>query len=97
MTQLSPYLSSAYFFRVQLRAARTRRAAVEIGLVVIDEHERLREWVRAQGLIPPKWLVTPRERAAREQLAEVFPFPTTRAVFPCGAAKSDVTFAACYA
>lgn len=74
MTQPLSYLSSTYFFRLELRRASTKADAIELGMHVCDEHERLRDWCRERGLVPPKWFVTPSERAARAAGA-VVPFP----------------------
>ena len=45
--------------------ANSQERAVAIGLAVVLEHERLREWVREQGMIPPKWFVDPEEAIAK--------------------------------
>lgn len=76
MAQVLSYLTSAFFFRRALREAKSQLEAVEIGLHICQEHEMLREWCRAQGLIPPRWFVTPIERAERAA-GSVVRFPTT--------------------
>ena len=48
------YKPSAFYFRRELRATKTREEAVEIGLRVVLELEQLKAWVREQGLFPPK-------------------------------------------
>lgn len=55
------YQPSVFYFRQELRAARTRAQAVELGLHLCSELERLKEWVRSEGLIPPKWHLTQSE------------------------------------
>jgi len=65
MDAVIAYKPTSYYFRSALRNATTRERAVEIGLVVCAEHERLRAWVRAQGLTPPKWVVDPREASEK--------------------------------
>lgn len=71
-------LSSAFFFRKKIREAESREEMAEIALHVVAESERLRQWCRDQGLVPPKWFITPDERAARvKHLAEVVPFETS--------------------
>lgn len=55
------YKPSAYYYRQAIRGARSVEQSRAIGLHVVAEYERLREWVRAQGLIPPKWEVDPKE------------------------------------
>jgi hypothetical protein len=59
------YQPSAYFFRKSLREAATKEEAVEVGMVVILELETLKEWVRAQGLRPPKTHIHPSEAEAK--------------------------------
>lgn len=51
------YKPSAYYFRRELRRARTKLRAQQVGLAAVDELERLKAWVREQGMIPPKWRV----------------------------------------
>ena len=48
------YKPSAFYFRSELRGAKTRAEAVEIGLRAVLELEQLKAWVREQGLRPPK-------------------------------------------
>lgn len=72
---ITTYLPSTYFHRQALRSAKTKKEAVKVGLQVVLELEMQREWVREQGLMPPKFLVRPCELEART-LAEVIPFPT---------------------
>ena len=57
------YMPSVFYFRKALRDAVTKDRAITIGLVVCAEHERLRAWVREQGMFPPKWVVDPQEAA----------------------------------
>lgn len=55
------YKPSAFYFRKRLRQANNPAELREVGLAVVTEMESLRAWVRAQGLIPPKWTVDPAE------------------------------------
>lgn len=55
------YKPSTWYYRQAIRGARSVEQSRAIGLHVISEYERLREWVRKQGMIPPKWEVDPRE------------------------------------
>lgn len=74
------YRPSGYYFRKALRAAASQAEAETLCLKVIDEHELLREWCREHGMIPPKWFITPDERAAKAaQPGSVSLFPTTAA------------------
>lgn len=57
------YKPSCYYFRRELRKARTILRAQQVGLAAVDELERLKAWVREQGLIPPKWRVLHEEIA----------------------------------
>ncbi len=58
---LIPYRPSVYYFRRALREAETRERAITIGLIACHELEQLREWVRSEGLVPPQWIIDPRE------------------------------------
>ena len=55
------YKPSSYYYRQAIRGARSVEQSRAIGLHIVSEYERLREWVREQGLIPPKWEVDPEE------------------------------------
>ena len=59
------YQPSAYFFRKELREAKTKEAAIEVGLTVVLELEMIKEWVRSKGMIPPKMHIHPSEAAAK--------------------------------
>jgi hypothetical protein len=59
--QFPSYKPSAFYFRRALRNAPDKRSAIIVGLAVTDEYERLRAWVREQGLLPPKWRVLKEE------------------------------------
>lgn len=86
MNSTASYKSSAYYYRLELRRCETLEEAAALGLELADEYERQREWCRAQGMVPPKWFVTPAERAAKaEHPGEVIPFPTKAAAFGKGA------------
>lgn len=54
---LTSYRPSCYYFRREIRNARTKLRSQCVGLAAVDELERLKEWIRAQGMIPPKWKV----------------------------------------
>lgn len=72
------YKPSAYYYRKALREAETVEDIQEICEVVATELEMLKAWVRTHGLVPPRWHVTPSERAAKAP-GSVVPFPTTTA------------------
>lgn len=55
------YKPSAFYLRRRFRLSKDVDALRELGLALVSEHERLRAWVREQGLIPPKWTVDPAE------------------------------------
>jgi predicted GNAT superfamily acetyltransferase len=61
MPNLTTYKPSAFYFRRRLRLSTDAEELRCVGLAVVAESERLREWVRGQGLIPPKWTVDPAE------------------------------------
>lgn len=75
MENAASYKPSAFYYRLALRSAANRTEAVALGLELVAELELHKEWIRKRGLIPPKWLITPTERAAKEPGVGV-PFPS---------------------
>lgn len=75
------YKPSAFYFRAAIRAGKTSKEIRRLALELVKEHERLREWVRDHGLVPPKWFVTPIERSAKQTapIGSVCPFSTIEA------------------
>lgn len=59
------YRPSAFYYRKALREAETVDEVRALGLGLVAEYEALREWVRSNGLIPPKFRVLQSE--AREK------------------------------
>lgn len=60
---------SSFYYRRAVRASSSVEELRDLALAVISEDERLREWVREQGLIPPKFTVhidEAREKGWRE-------------------------------
>lgn len=57
MNQNPSYKPSVFYFRSALRNCEDLDTAVEVGLVVCAELERLKAWVRDQGMTPPRWVV----------------------------------------
>lgn len=55
------YRPSAYYFRRELRNSKTKAQAVAVGLHVVRELEYLKEWIRDQGLVPPRRFITKAE------------------------------------
>ena len=55
------YKPSAYYYRKAIREAKSLEEAREAGCLVVRELEQLKEWVREQGLIPPKRFITREE------------------------------------
>lgn len=55
--ELLSYKPSAYYFRREIRRARSLQRAQAVGLAAVDELERLKAWVREHDMIPPKWRV----------------------------------------
>lgn len=55
MENPASFRPSAFYFRRALRGAMSKNEAVEIGLHLCCELEMLKQWVRDQGMIPPKW------------------------------------------
>lgn len=63
MCEKLSYRPSGFYYRRALRRTRNADELRAIGLAVVAEHERLKEWVRELGYIPPKWTVHPEEAA----------------------------------
>ena len=78
------YKPSAYYYHRELRAARSKEAAVRIGLQLVIEIEKHKRWIRERGMVPPKWLIMPSERAEKDW-GSVIPFPSTASEFETGA------------
>lgn len=72
------YKPSAYYFRREIRKARRLQRAQAIGLAAVDELERLKAWVREQGMIPPKWRVLVEEIAEKGTVADDYAAPLLR-------------------
>lgn len=71
------YRPSAHYYRREIRALHTKAEVLDFALLLVLEIERHKAWIRAKGLIPPKWLVTPGERGEKlRHPGEVVPFPT---------------------
>jgi len=56
---------SAFYLREALRKSSSPRELRALGLHCVMEYERLREWVRAQGMIPPKFELIEAEAEAK--------------------------------
>lgn len=59
--EVVPYRPAVYYFRRALREAQTTEGAVAVGLAVCRELERLHEWLAAEGLAVPRWVLDPAE------------------------------------
>lgn len=63
------YLPGEFYYRRAVRRAHTSwdvNSLQALALAVVDEHQRLKEWVRRRlGYIPPKWCVHPDEAAEK--------------------------------
>ena len=77
MKKALSYKPSVYYFRKELREAEAAEELRELGLGVVAELEMLKAWVRAQGLVPPHWHITPSERAAKAP-GLVIPYRSTK-------------------
>ncbi len=64
-TEVVSYKPGAWYFRAALRETNDPERLRAIGLLAVAELERLREWCRADGKIPPKWRVTKEEARAK--------------------------------
>jgi hypothetical protein len=62
---ITQYKSSAWYFRKALRESKTKKEAVEVGMLVVLELESLKAWVRERGAIPPKRFVLAAEAQAK--------------------------------
>lgn len=63
--KVATFTPGGWFFREALERAKTKKEATEIGRAVILELEMLKEWVREQGAIPPKFTVLRAEALAK--------------------------------
>lgn len=70
MNEPISYKPSGYYYRRALRQTNNPDELRAIGLAIVAEQERLKEWVRELGYIPPKWTV-PREEAEEKQWGQV--------------------------
>lgn len=59
--KIVPMRPSAYYMRRALRQCEAPEDIRAVGLHCVAEYERLREWVRERGLIPPKFEVLAEE------------------------------------
>ena len=75
MNEPLSYQPSAFYYRHQLTTAKNRSEAVKIGLRLVRELEAHKEWIRAQGIIPPKFYITQSEARAKGW-GSVVPFPS---------------------
>lgn len=57
------YKPSVWYFRKALREAQTLQEARDVGLMLCRAYQYEREWIRKQGLIPPKHLYLEQEGA----------------------------------
>ena len=64
------YRPSAYYFRKSIRETQDPAALRQLGLTLCSELEDLKAWVRAQGLIPPRFHATQAEAAAKNWAPE---------------------------
>lgn len=62
MADTPSYKPSAFYYRKAIRDACTRAELAALALGLVLELEKHKEWIRAQGLVPPKWLITRAER-----------------------------------
>ena len=56
------YKPSAYYYRQALRSVTSKTEAVEIGLRLVEEIERHKDFIRERGAIPPKWFIMQAEQ-----------------------------------
>lgn len=68
MQEMVSYKPGAWYFRKAIRGTRNPEALRKIALDLVTENERLREWVRSCGLVPPRWIVTEEEAREKEWL-----------------------------
>lgn len=76
MESLPSYQPSAYYYRQAIRAAKSKAELAQLAFDLVIEIERHKEWIRALGHVPPKFYITPAERAAKGW-GSVVPFPST--------------------
>lgn len=65
MNPISSFKPSAFYYRQALREADSLEEILTLSLELVCELERHKEWIRAHGLVPPKWMVTRSECEAK--------------------------------
>lgn len=71
------YKPSVYYWRKQIREARTMQDLRDASFNLCNELELLKAWVREQGMIPPKRIVT-KEEAFEKRFEPQFHVVTDR-------------------
>jgi hypothetical protein len=74
MENVHPYKPSAHYFRRALRDSKCQAEAVAIGMHLVLELELKNDFIRSQGLIPPKWNIMQSE-IEEKNWGAVVPFP----------------------
>ena len=64
------YKPSAFYFRSAIRAARSIQEVKAHALHAVRELEALKEWVREQGMIPPRRFILDTEARDKGLLAD---------------------------
>ena len=77
MEKLPVYQPTAHYYRQQIRTAKTKADVAAVAFALVIEIERHKEWIRAQGLIPPRWLVMQNDPRSQAVLL-AFPSPSTK-------------------
>lgn len=54
MPEITSYKPSGFYFRRAMRATDDPKKLRAIGMTMCMELEQLKEWIRDQGLVPPK-------------------------------------------
>ena len=62
---LPSYRPSVYYFRKALRGTDNAQELRDLGLMLCTAYELEREWIRAQGLQPPKHIMLEEEAQAK--------------------------------
>ena len=79
------YQPSVYFFREALRETSDPAELRRIGFLLCAAYEEEREWIRAQGLIPPKRIILESEARAKGWDGEqITPHDPDQIQFPFG-------------
>lgn len=68
--EILSYKPGAFYFRKAIRSAETVEAIRAEALVLVAENEKLREFIRSLGVIPPRFFATVEESQVKGWIGE---------------------------